>query len=275
MLPFIYQINCIITNKVNIKGNLLSHILTSLFFPLLQRISPSLLPISGLKKLKNEYWQSMDNDPQFIVRSALFNVLSGWVSIRVKIVSESMLTPKLYFDFGEGFSEARVIELNHIDEDIYQSDIMLPGVPVKVRFDPAEEQCTFEVSLFQVRAHSEILHVLHQFFSIMKHDHKNETDTLRIIKKSYARYKKHRLPGMLERLDKEYTRLHPFRVQKATSKHIAYLNWIKMHEKNNCEQFDQNLFQHTPLISIVMPTYNTPVQYLLRPLLHFLPFTRC
>ncbi len=239
------------------------HVLTSVFFPFLQSVTPSLLPYRGLKYVESATWQSLDNDPQFIVNSRLFNILSGWISVRVNIDSESIVIPKLYFDFGEGYSEARAVTMYQIDEGIYQAELMLPKALDNLRFDPTDEASIFTISSFQIRAHSELLHTVYQFISIMKHDHKSDTDTLRIFKKSYARYKKHHWTGMLERLEKEYNRLHPFRVQRATSVHIDYLNWIRKNERNhNNEIFDKDLFKYTPLISIVMPTYNTPAEYL-------------
>ena len=221
------------------------------------------MPCRALKRVESAAWQSLDNDPQFTVSSRLFNILAGWISVRVKIDSESIVIPKLYFDFGEGYSEARAVTMYQIDEGIYQAELMLPSVLKNLRFDPTDEASVFTISAFQIRAHSELFHTVHQFMSIMKHDHKSDTDTLRILKKSYARYKKHHWTGMLERLEKEYRKLHPFRIQRASSVHIDYLNWIRKNERNhNHEIFDKDLFDYTPLISIVMPTYNTPIPYL-------------
>ncbi len=240
----------------------MAHIVTSLFLPVLQRISPSLSPSRGLNKLDGAEWQATDNDPQFIVKSPLFRVMSGWISMRVKMDSSSALSPKLYIDFGDGFSESRVVHMSQIDEETYQSDVMLSGIPRKIRFDPAEEPVIFSISLFQIRVHNETLHTLHQFASIMKHDFRSGEDTLRILRKSYSRYRKHRFYGMLERLEKEYKKLHPYRFQRSTQRHITYLNWIRENEKNRIDSFDINMLKRTPLISVVMATYNTPEAYL-------------
>ena len=240
----------------------MANILTSLLFPLLQNISPILHPNSSLKSVEKGKWVSLGSDPQFSVKSIFSRVLSGWISVRVHITSECMLTPKLYFDFGEGYSEARVIELRQVDEGVYQTDIMLPKIPKNIRFDPIDEEGNFELSLFQIRVHSDILHTLHQFYTVSYHEYKNKSSVWEYIKKSHVRYKKHGFSGMLERLDKDYTKFHPFRRQKTTSAYMSYLNWIKENEKNSKVIFDKNLFQNTPLISVVMPTYNTPIEYL-------------
>jgi len=240
----------------------LASILTSVSFPFLQRVSPSLVPERALKKMESGVWKVIENNPQFSVRSSLFKVLSGWISVRVKIDSESMMTPTLYFDFGKGYSKSRSVIMSQIDENTYQAELMLPDFPKNIRFAPTDELCTFTISMFQIRAHSDMLHIVHQFAALAKHDYENGTDPLRVFRKSYARYKKHRLVGMLERLEKEYKKLYPFRAQRATSKHVKYLNWIRENEKNKNEIFDKECFNDTPLISIIMPVYNTPVQYL-------------
>ncbi len=93
----------------------MSRISTLLFFPFLQKIIPSFSPIRGLKESEDDVWQSTDNDPQFLLTSPLFKYLSGWISVRVKIDSESTMIPKLYFDFGEDYSEESVLYISFIN----------------------------------------------------------------------------------------------------------------------------------------------------------------
>ena len=94
------------------------YILRVVFFPLLQKLSPSLAPKSGLERIDNEKWRSLDSDPQFAVKSSLLGVVSGWIEIRIAMETESITAPKVYFDFGEGFSESRSVILYQIDENM-------------------------------------------------------------------------------------------------------------------------------------------------------------
>ncbi len=240
----------------------MAHILTNICLPLLQSVSMTILPTRGLKRLESGEWQAMDSDPQFSLKSPFLKVMSGWISLRVEIDSISVLTPKLYVDFGDGYSESRVIHMTQIDEMVYQTDFVLQTFPKKIRFDPTEEPVVFSVSKFHIKVHNETLHTLHQIASIMKYDSKRDEDTLRILKKSYPIYKKHGFFGMLERLEKEYKKLHPHRLQRSTANHIIYLNWIKENERNHKDSFDVDMPKKTPLISVVMTTYNTPEIYL-------------
>ncbi len=247
---------------MEVKGNYLSSMFTSILFPLLQHISPSLSPIRALERLGGGSWRATDDDPQFLVKSPLFSFLSGWIKVSVTIDSEAAAVPKLYIDFGEGYSEASVIYLRQFDEKHYRADIMLPQTPVNIRFDPVEEPTTFFVSHFQISVRSELLHTIRQFISIIRHDNALGRDKFRIFRKSYARYKKHGVSGMLERLEREYRKLRPYEMQSVSSEHIAYLDWIRENEKDSQDIFEKELFSHTPLISVVISTYNTPIVYL-------------
>jgi len=173
-----------------------------------------------------------------------------------------MLAPKIYLDYGDGYSETHTILLFQTEEETYQTEFMLSSAIVGMRFDPTDTVSTFTIDDLTITSHSEILHIIYQLGSIAKHDHDSHTDLFRILKKSYARYKKHGRRGMLERLDKEYKKIHPYKVQRATSKYIAYINWIRKNEKNIHEPLSTSEYPYQPMISIVMPTYNTPEDFL-------------
>ena len=238
-------------------------IVTAVLFPLLQKIHPEIIPKRGLQKEDVFRWRSIDSNPQFLLTGWRLNHISGWISVRASIETPDPISPKLYLDFGEGYSESKAVHMTEVDLGVYQAELMLPSAPKSVRFDPTETSGdVFELQRFEIRVHSEAIHIMHQILSVTKHDFLNGTDPLRIYKKSYARYKKHQLSGMLERLEKEYKKLHPFRVQRASSRHTNYLNWIHRNERQVSAVFREEEFGILPLISIVMPTYNTPKTFL-------------
>lgn len=197
-----------------------------------------------------------------MLQSSYLKVMAGWITIRVVMSSEKVMIPKIYIDYGEGFSESRVIYMGQIDDETYFADIMLSSIPKSIRFDPTEEPVDFSISLCQIKVHNVVVHTIHQFASIMRHDFRSEEDTLRILKKSYARYKKHQFQGMIDRLGKEYKKLHPYRFQRSTPGHIAYMNWIRDNEIEYIEPLDNDLLEQMPVISVVMTVYNVPKEYL-------------
>jgi len=237
-------------------------LLTTLTYPFLREFSPKLLPKRGLQNLKRRQWQATTHDPQFRLSSVAFRVVRGWISISVTMRSEEHMVPKLYFNFGEGYSEARSITLLPIDETTYQAEVMLPSPPKGIRFDPCEKACRFFMDDITIKLHSELLYVCRQFLFLSYNDYCKQNNLLRIFKLSYTRYKKHGLTGMLERLEKEYSKLYPSRVQKVTLNHVAYLHWIEKNENRHLMSFPKKTYDYQPRISIVMPTYNTEVSYL-------------
>jgi len=88
--------------------------------------------------------------------------------------------------------------------------------------------------------------------------HERNSTPLRIIKKSYARYKRHGFDGMMSRLDKEYYRRYPANGKKVNPDEV-YKKWM---EKNEQDILKREKLEYHPLISIITPTYNTHEKYL-------------
>ena len=89
--------------------------------------------------------------------------------------------------------------------------------------------------------------------------HEKDSQPTRILRKSHARYKKHGIRGMKDRLDKEYYALYPNHTRKKVDTHKLYQKWISQNEQNILQT---EHLEYTPLISIITPTYNTDVKYL-------------
>ena len=83
-------------------------------------------------------------------------------------------------------------------------------------------------------------------------------EPFRILKKSYARYKKHGWQGMTERIHKEYAKLNLSETNNLEKK-SDYRKWI---EKNERDILQTKPLQKKPLVSIITPTYNTQKRYL-------------
>jgi len=84
---------------------------------------------------------------------------------------------------------------------------------------------------------------------------------LRVVKKSYARYKKHGKSGMVYRLNKEYYSLYPHKSEKKKHSKDVYKKWIEENEKDILQTKE---LSYTPLVSIITPTYNTDKKYLVK-----------
>ncbi|RUM44595.1 MAG: glycosyltransferase family 2 protein [Hydrogenimonas sp.] len=98
-----------------------------------------------------------------------------------------------------------------------------------------------------------------KFLTVAWHDLKRGKDPLRIFKKSYARYKKHGFDGMYIRLENEYRKVRPETLLNEESP-SSYETWVKEFETNTISSTQP--LKHYPLISIIMPTFNTQKEYL-------------
>ncbi len=101
--------------------------------------------------------------------------------------------------------------------------------------------------------------MIDKFLHIAFNDLKKGEDFFRIFKKSYARYKKHGFKGMYSRLEKEYKALKPSK--KINDFGTNYHKWIKKNEKD-IYLYDESILKQKPIISIIMPVYNTKADFL-------------
>ena len=90
--------------------------------------------------------------------------------------------------------------------------------------------------------------------------HERMTSPFRVIKKSYARYRKNGWKEVRSHLNREYYSLVPHASNNVSSI-AAYKKWIRKHEKHRNKV---KVLSYKPLISIVTPVYNTKKQYLIQ-----------
>lgn len=81
---------------------------------------------------------------------------------------------------------------------------------------------------------------------------------LRVVAKSYARYKRHGWNGMMDRLDKEYVKLNLYETNNLR-KNPDYQIWIR---NNESDILNIKSLEFTPLFSIITATYNIDKKYL-------------
>ncbi|SFV71241.1 Glycosyl transferase, group 2 family protein [hydrothermal vent metagenome] len=228
-----------------------SYIINSFFFLCLQAIYPKLIFKS--KKIGNTY---------YILQSKWFFILLGWVNIKIKITSDTFISPYLIIDYGKGNAHNNRIDLIQIDENTYQGDMVLFKGAKKIYFYPDAPRDTFEIQSFKMRSCSDFLHIYYQYTRIVWKDMMAFKNPYRIHIKSYKKYKKQGFLGMLDAVEEEFRKIQPYGVRRITTKKSRYEQWIKTHEVHKNKNRIEDKLMIRPLISILMPTYNTPIQYL-------------
>jgi GT2 family glycosyltransferase len=226
---------------------ILTEFIRFLTFPLHQRLSPRLRPLDG--------------DRGFALEGRRLSWLFGWVTVRLRIKSDDFLSPYMHLDYGKGNAHSQRIDFHQIGEDLYQADIKLYRQKRRIHLYPNALHATqpYEIVSLHMRSCSEILHIYYQYTRIVWRDMMRLSNPYRIHIKSYKRYKKQGLVGMLDSVEEEFRRIQPHGARRVSSSKSRYAKWIKHHER---EPKHHEPLHFTPLISVVMPTFNTPIHYL-------------
>jgi glycosyltransferase involved in cell wall biosynthesis len=187
-------------------------------------------------------WHSVGDDPYFNL--SVTGIKKGWnmIEIELGIESKSIIPGKLYFDYGRGFGEADsenlIIKPNVASKRVIYIEKGLQAI----RFDPMDKECLFSVNALKIN-------YLIPFYAKKLIHKKLITGGVEI-------------KGAL--VDDYETYRELFSPHKIAA---DYNDWILNKEKSSIPSLRQakdeiDAFSVKPLISVVMPTYNTEEKYL-------------
>jgi GT2 family glycosyltransferase len=198
----------------------------------------------------------------FLLKSPWFRFLYGWTNIKIKIHSDTCINPYFRLEYANGDTKNNYIEMTQVSDDVYQIDMMLLKEAKHIYFYPNAPSDSYTIASFRMRSCSDFLHIYYQYAVIVYKDLKQFKNPYRIHKKSYIVYKKQGFLGMLDMVEKEYRKIKPYGARRVRNKKSEYEKWIEIHEPKKKVLFEKEKFLVNPLLSIIMPTYNTPSQYL-------------
>ena len=205
-------------------------------------------------------YRSTGNDPQFILHSSRRKLPRRWVII--SYLAEGMdidIEPVLYIDDGKGFSEQRTIFLPRGNGRI-ETIVRLPNYVKAIRFDPPSLTGIFSLRDMQIIQISK----LHVLWRVAKDKLKQKPLTLERLR----RLKEQALK--IWREEGWYgLRRHAVNVAltKREASSLNYAAWISAYDALTDLDRDRiqrriREFKHRPLISIIMPVYNTSEKWL-------------
>ena len=193
---------------------------------------------------ENFQWQALGNDPHFNLKPLSYNP-AGWYMLSLSVSSTvTKLSGKLYVDYGEGSSEKDVIILPMTNGRLLKRVCYFSKRPKSLRFDPVEQPCSFSVDLFKM--------------SRLTGGYARKL----MLKKLYTRrtagsYEELSLPDVLKAYNDCFL---------PCKKTLTYPQWQEKHESVifNADRIKEELaaIRNTPLISVVMATYNTKPEFL-------------
>ena len=209
---------------------------------------------------ENGGYRSTGNDPQFILHSSRRKLPRRWVSISYHAEGQnSNLKPVLYIDNGHGFSEQRTLFLPAGNGQI-EAIVRLPDYVKSIRLDPP-----FQTDLFYLRDIKIVqLSKLNVIWKLAQDKLKKKPITKERVK---------HLTGQLLKVWKEQgwhglkNYIISYLITQPRNTFSNYDAWIKSYDElshSDRVRIRERIeaFRDKPLISVIMPVYNTHEKWL-------------
>jgi O-antigen biosynthesis protein len=209
----------------------------------------TLQPMHDIVRLPDGF-EATGSDPAFELVSDQGRPPVGWCVVSYTVDrASSPLSPLLYVDTGQGYGQSGIIPLPVTFCGKVEALILLPPQVRALRFDPTDRSAQFAVSGFSVR----------------------EVGKLFILKSALKLYRGRSYRGAAYLMENGWARTK----QKIITDLLPpigrcdYDSWVGLYD--TLTPADETAIAkavgglaHKPLISIVMPVYNTPEPYLRR-----------
>jgi GT2 family glycosyltransferase len=202
-------------------------------------------------------YQAESSNPYMVIASHRGQPPRGWARVDYKIDAKRLVTPFLFFDDGGGFREATRLKLPPIGAGAGSAIVRLPEVVTSLRLDPVDFIGEFELGYIRVTE----LNRLMLMVALVK------------IRVQAARSDGRGLLGLLGTLRNAFLRggmaelkrgLHH---QATGPSFSSYGYWSKTYTELSTDDFEAirrhiGALKHIPLLSVIIPTYNTPPKIL-------------
>ncbi|MFP6559972.1 glycosyltransferase [Paraburkholderia sp. B3] len=228
-------------------------------------IEPTLKPANDLTR-EDGWWVSTGADPYFLLEFGTSPIPTGWNQVRLDVEVESgSLGPTLYFDVGTGFSQdlTRDLPMRLLDSD--GAILPIPTNIRSIRLDPMSGLGRFKIRRFSIKPVSR--------FSLARRRAKPLLDILRKHPKLIWPYAVH-AAGLVKRRGVVGALRHALRDRtgegvQTSSQANDYGDWIALYDTLSLDDVAKisahiGSFTNRPLISVLVPLYNTPEVFLRR-----------
>ncbi|WP_420405697.1 glycosyltransferase [Nisaea sp.] len=206
--------------------------------------------------LGNNSFKALKPNPQLVLASPWRFFPRGWVEITYEIDANRIAAPFLFADTGEGFEEANRFRLPPTRNGFGRAIVRLPNHVFALRFDPVHFVGKFKIKSIRIREVSRVglgLTVLARRL----HQVARDRDTRKRVFE--------RLREVVRKRDG--TAIWQGLAREATNPLASYTHWYETYAQLGPDDLSAirrhiKALSNQPLISIVMPTYNTPTALL-------------
>ncbi|WKD48792.1 glycosyltransferase family 2 protein [Microbulbifer spongiae] len=201
-------------------------------------------------------WRSLGADPQFSLPGR--RLLPGWYMLELRLVHNQVsANASLYVDSGLGFSEEERYSLNCSSDRIVKRLLYFPKGVRTLRFDPMEDTGLFSIG------HLQLIFLLPRFAHGLM--------AKRLIARHHS-FRSFNRGEVLVRLKADASALRCNWINLGLARYAetfnrkcrgrAYREWIDQVEALQLPSAQFATQIDGPLISIVLPTYNTRIEFL-------------
>ena len=230
--------------------------------PLVRRPQARLKPAGQLVAL-NEVehgfaWRATGNDPQFVLKRGL--PLPGWHMLEVAMAhDQGSVAIKLYLDLGQGLTEERSVHLQMKNGRVTKRMFYVPPGLRMLRFDPMEGAGHFSILHLRIvwltpwfaqdRLVQRLVNMHHRW------RHTSKPEVLPTLKRLAGEQGVHWRRLALEHYEATFEK-------RAVGK--GYADWLAERRELSAEHVREVLDQlpYKPLISVLVPVYNTRIEWL-------------
>lgn len=233
----------------------------------------NLKPHTQIKKSEDSQWdwESSGSDPSFLLSSKL-SLYPGWYMVELMLEGGmAKADSRLYFDEGEGFNEDSSINIPGREGRVVKRLVYIKNKCSSIRFDPIEFSSSFSVNTLRFVPVSRKFALGRLLTRVQKHASRiKNLSNIKIQKiKTLSEFE---LKIFIENEGKargfsEYEQLQAYYDNTFDIAGSVYQEWIQKFEVplfvDHCAlRKKQSEFEIKPLISLVMPVYNTEENYL-------------
>ena len=208
-----------------------------------------LKPITGIHTLSGlGEFLSTSNDPQLLIKPVRGGFLSGSVEVRCRIDGEQEIYPlRFYYDIGNGFNERDAFSMEAITNSVSHAKVELPAGIRAMRLDPGNIPGKITFKEFDLQNISTL-----KVFSGLWTDNKHKINGIDGFFKMTGKAFEVIRNGGVKALEDRYYSSPQETYQRWISKYDTLTDADRARIKNEFFNFSLH-----PLISVVMPTYNT------------------
>ncbi|GAB2555858.1 hypothetical protein GCM10027065_28200 [Rhodanobacter koreensis] len=220
----------------------------------------ALHPLEQLEAVagKPGLWQASGNDPKFACVADGFPLIAGWYRLSVELegMEDDRLEPMLYFDYGYGMHETWSLYLGFIRFGArrHAGVVLLPSDVQRLRFDPANVPCKFRVQHLVLRRLSRAGAAWHMLCAVARSQGVHGSGRGRLMLDLLRKLGE---PGGQHAFA---TSLHALYVGHGSIKAPTYERWLKLYDQPVAPMRAMSGL----LVSVLLPTFNTPEIWLRR-----------